>query len=143
MKSVPTLYCVADEAGFRLLHGAGDGLEELASVKAETLKGVDHEWGGTGRNRGGSGASFGHGSTSEAEVERPRLARHVVQALQAEWDKGRADRIVLAAGPKMLGALREALPKALAAKVVAQLAKDLSDVSLHDLPGHFKGHVPL
>ncbi|MEZ5796592.1 MAG: host attachment protein [Paracoccaceae bacterium] len=133
---------MADEAGFRLFHGAGEGFEEVASVRAASLDDVDHEWKGTGRNRSGSGASFGHGSAAGAEIERPRLARHVIAALQAEWDKGRADRIVIAAGPKMLGALRDALPKALAGKVAASLPKDLSDVPAHDLQGHFMGHVP-
>ena len=143
MKSVSTLYCIADEAGFRLLRGAGSEMRELSAVTAASLGDVDHQFSGSGRNRHGGGTSFGHETKSEAEIERPRLARHVVRALQAEWDKGQADRIVLAAGPKMLGALRDVLPKALAGHIVAELSKDLSDVPAHALAEHLRGQIPL
>jgi protein required for attachment to host cells len=137
MKPAVTLYCVADEAGFRLLSGPPRAVpEELANVRAADLPGVDYEFGRTGGSRAGS-VSFGHGTS--AEIERPRLARHVVAALQAEWDKGRAARIVIAAGPKMLGALRDAMPKGLAAHVAAEVGKDLSDVPAHELRERLEG----
>jgi protein required for attachment to host cells len=60
----------------------------------------------------------------------------VVRALEAEWSKGAADRIVLAAGPKMLGALRDAMPGALAGHIAEELHKDLSDVPAHALAEH-------
>lgn len=132
-----TLFCIADEAGFRLLRGKGGDLQEILSHKADDFDNVKHEFHGSGRNRaGGAHTGFGHDTTSNAEIERPRLAKHVVAALQTEWEKGTADRIVLAAGPKMLGALRNALPKSLAGNVAAELAKDLSDVSPQDLLQH-------
>jgi protein required for attachment to host cells len=137
MKPVITLFCIADAAGFRLLRGHGAALEELLNASAEAFDDVDYEFAKTGGNRAGRGdTSFGHGTRSEAEIERPRLARHVVRALEAEWSTGRADRIVLAAGPKMLGALRDALPQALGDHVAAELAKDLSDVPAHALHQH-------
>ncbi|WP_160147814.1 host attachment protein [Tabrizicola flagellatus] len=135
MKPVATLFCLADEAGFRLLLGRGREIEEIQSASADAFEDVDYEFAKGGRNRSG-GVSFGHDTRSEAEIERPRLARHVVRALQDEWAKGKADRIVLAAGPKMLGALRDALPAALAPHVAAELAKDLSDIPARDLAGH-------
>lgn len=141
MKPAITLYCLCDEAGYRLLTGpAGKPLEEIASVRAADIPGVVHAFGDRGHSRGGpAGAvSFGHETATRAEIERPRLARHVVEALQAEWNRGRSDRIVLAAGPKMLGALRDAIPKALAAQVAAELDKDLSDVPAHALPDRLK-----
>lgn len=141
MRSQPTLYCIADEAGFRLLRGEGANLQEVLARKAASLPGVEHEFSSSGRNRGGSGASFGHEATTKAEVERPRLARHIVMALADEWAKAWANQIVIAAGPKMLGALRDAMPKALAGHIAAEVAKDLSDVPAHDLAGHLKDHV--
>ena len=140
MKPLTTLYCIADEAGFRLLHGQGSDIHEMLGARSSDFEDVEHAFSGTGGNHSGRGGdiSFGHASASKAEIERPRLARHVITALQAEWAKGGHDRIVLAAGPKMLGALRDAMPDALAAHVT-DLAKDLSDVPAQELYPHFKG----
>lgn len=140
MKPVVTLYCIADEAGFRLLHGSGQKIEELLKASAEAFDDVEYEFSKRGRNRSGQGAtSFGHDTKSKAEIERPRLAHHVIHALEAEWQKGAHDRIVLAAGPKMLGALRDAMPKALAGHIAAELSKDLSDIPAHALYTHLQG----
>jgi protein required for attachment to host cells len=139
MKPLTTLYCIADEAGFRLLRGQGSEIVELLGAKSGDFDDVEHEFDKTGGNRAGSGeVTFGHARTTKAEIERPRLARHVIRALEAEWAKAACDRIVLTAGPKMLGALRDAMPDALAAHVT-DLAKDLSDVPAHELYQHFKG----
>jgi protein required for attachment to host cells len=139
MKPVVTLYCIADESGFRLLRGTGTTMDELLKASAEAFDDVDYEFAKGGRNRSGAGAtSFGHDTRSAAEIERPRLAKHVACALQAEWSKGTADRIVLAAGPKMLGALRDAMPKALAGQITAELARDLSDIPSHALAQHLE-----
>ena len=135
MKPVMTLYCLADESGFRLLRGKGSEMDELLTASADAFDDVEHEFPKGGRNRAGA-ASFGHDTRSAAEIERPRLAKHVIRALEAEWSRGLADRIVLAAGPKMLGDLRGALPKTLKAHVAAELPKDLSDVPAHALAGH-------
>lgn len=140
MTPVVTLYCIADEAGFRLMRGKGSEIEELLTASAEAFEDVEHQFGSNGRNRAGAGAtSFGHDTKSAAEIERPRLAKHVVRALDAEWAKGGADRIVVAAGPKMLGALRDAMPGALAGHIAAELPKDLSDIPAHALYSHFEG----
>jgi protein required for attachment to host cells len=137
MKPVVTLYCIADEAGFRLLRGHGVRIEELLTASADSFDDVEYQFTKGGRNRAGAGAtSFGHDTKSAAEIERPRLAKHVVRALEAEWAKGAADRIVVAAGPKMLGALRDAMPGSLAGHVAAELPKDLSDVPAHALAEH-------
>jgi protein required for attachment to host cells len=78
------------------------------------------------------------GSANKVEEERLRFARHIVAALQAEWNKSTHDRIIVAAGPKLLGALREAMPKALHAHVTAEVHKDLMKIPVHELPSHFK-----
>lgn len=140
MTPVVTLYCIADEAGFRLMRGKGSEIEELLTASAEGYDDVNYEFPKGGRNRAGAGhTSFGHDTKSTAEIERPRLAKHVVRALETEWAKGGADRIVVAAGPKMLGALRDAIPGALAGHIAAELSKDLSDVPAHALYSHFEG----
>lgn len=140
MKPVVTLYCIADEAGFRLLRGKGTEIEELLKATSEAYDDVEYEFPKGGRNRTGRAAtSFGHDTRTKADIERPRLSRHVIRALEAEWAKGASDRIVLAAGPKMLGALRDAMPGSLAGHIAAELSKDLSDVPAHALYSHLQG----
>jgi protein required for attachment to host cells len=140
MKPVVTLYCIADEAGFRLLRGMGSEMEELLKASADAFDDVNYEFSKGGRNRAGAAAtSFGHDTRSAAEIERPRLAKHVVRALEAEWSKGGSERIVVAAGPKMLGALRDAMPGSLSGHIAAELSKDLSAIPAHALYSHFEG----
>lgn len=139
MKPIQTLYLLAGEDGFRLLHSSAKGLTELSDAKAADFPDVAHEFSSERRRSHTADVQFsGDGSKSDTEIERPRLARHAVQALAAAWEKGGHDRMVISAGPKMLGAVREALPKHLADHVGAELHKDLMKVAVHDLPAHFK-----
>ena len=126
MKPVVTLYLLVNDEDYRLLHTQENGLAEISHSQAElTEAGVMHV--------------SGH-SPKEAN-ERRDLAKHVSHILAAEWAKGDYDRIVLSAGPKMLGDLRHALPKDLHSHIVAELHKDLMKVSAHDLLSHFAGTV--
>lgn len=144
MKPVVTLYCIADESGFRLLRGSGSKIEEVLNASSEAFEDVDYQFAKGGRNRAGAGmTSFGHETRSAAEIERPRLARHVVRALESDWARGGADRIVLAAGPKMLGALRDAMPAGLGNHIAVELAKDYSDIPSHALYDQLKDVKPV
>lgn len=135
MKAADTLYCIADERGFRLLRGSGGRMDAVHAAGADDFADWSQAIREPGRNRSG-GINFGTGGGDAAEIERPRLAKHIVAALAAEWKTGGAGRIVLAAGPKMLGALRKAMPKELAQEIVDEFDKDLSDVPDHDLAEH-------
>lgn len=137
MKVADTLYCIADERGFRLLRGHGGRMEAVHAAGADDFPDWSHALSGRGRNQSG-GISFGTGGGDAAEIERPRLAKHIVTALEAEWRAGGVGGIVVAAGPKMLGALRDALPKDLAQEVTAEFSKDLSDVRDEDLLDHLE-----
>ena len=53
------------------------------------------------------------------------------------------DQLVLVAGPKLLGGLRQALDRDTAALVSASLPRDLQEVSEHDLPAHLKDVLEL
>lgn len=137
MKTIPTLYLLAGEDGFRLLHDSGKGLAELSQAKADDFPDVAHEFSSERGRSHTSGVQFTGDGKSDAGIERPRLASHAVAALAAEWAKGAHDRMVISAGPKMLGALRDAMPKPLQEKIAAELHKDLMKVAAHDLPSHF------
>ena len=108
------------------MHTHENGLAEIPHTRAElTAAGVAHVT----------------GHSPKEGAERAHLAKHVAKVLDAEWGRGSYDRIVLAAGPKMLGEIRHDLPKALHAHIAAELHKDLVEVPLHDLPSHFAGTV--
>ncbi|MBL9072454.1 host attachment protein [Tabrizicola sp.] len=138
MKAADTLYCIADDRSFRLLRGNAGRMEPIHAAGADDFADVSHALTEPGRNRSG-GISFGHETGSADEIERPRLAKHIVAALEAEWQKGGAGRIVLVAGPKMLGVLRKAMPKALTEEIAQEIDKDLSDIPDHALAAHLAG----
>lgn len=141
MKKLRTLYLIASEDGFRLLQTHEPDLAEVTLKAADDFSDVAYSYPSEqSRNHGGPGApAFDTGSVAnKVEQERIRFARHIVAALQAEWARGDHDRIVISAGPKMLGQLRDEMPKALHAHVAAELHKDLMKVPAHDLPSHFK-----
>ncbi|MEO8241104.1 MAG: host attachment protein [bacterium] len=122
MKPITTLYLLVSDEDYRLVHTHADGLAEIPHAKAAlTAAGVAHVG----------------GSSPKEGAERTHLARHAAKMLADEWARGRYDRIVLAAGPKMLGEIRHDLPKPLHDHIVAELHKDLIKVPLHDLPSHF------
>ncbi|MGQ0610768.1 MAG: baeRF12 domain-containing protein [Paracoccaceae bacterium] len=137
MKRPVVLYLIASDEEFRLIRGQGADLTEILHRRLSDLAGGDFAFSAPrGRNVAG-GISFGVSSgQSEADIERPRLAAHAARALEAEWAGGAYDGIVVAAGPKLLGALRKALPKALQGHVAAEIHKTLVKLGLHDLPAH-------
>jgi protein required for attachment to host cells len=144
MKPVSKLYLLASAEEFRLLKGHGAALEEVTHRKADSFADGDYEFGHSkSRNHAGK-VNFDVGSArSEAEIERPRLAAHAALALEAEWDKGGYDQIVVSAGPKLLGDLRAAIPKSLEPHISAELHKDLVKLSVHDLSAHLKDDRPV
>lgn len=137
MKRPVILYLIASDEEFRLIRGQGSDLTEISNRRLSEFANGDFEFSAPkGRNASG-GISFGVSSgQTEADIERPRLAAHAAEALEAAWAAGTHDGIVIAAGPKLLGALRKALPKALHGHVVGEIHKSLVKLSLHDLPGH-------
>ena len=138
MKPVQMLYLLASDHGFRLVENHEHGLREVKAAKAGDFSDVTFHFTSQRSTSHGGGAGFAvDGPADKTEEERSRLAEHAVAALRAEWARGVHDRIVLVAGPKMLGALRHALPAPLEGKVAGSLHKDLMKVPLHDLPGHF------
>ena len=127
MKTISYLYLLAADQNYRLVRTQGEGLAEITHGKAEEASDdVRHK----------------DGHSTKEELDHADFARLAVAALAAEWARGGHDRIVIAAGPKTLGLIREALPKALLPHVAAELHKDLVKVPLHDLASHF-GDVPV
>jgi protein required for attachment to host cells len=66
------------------------------------------------------------------------FAKKLGGILETKLVEKRFDRLVLVAPPVALGDLRDVLPKAVQAKVVAELAHDLVKTPHHELPSHLK-----
>ena len=122
MKPITTLYLLLNDETYRLLHTQGEGLTELHHAKAEL---------------GEADVAHVTGHSPKEGAERVHLAKHAAHVLATEWAKGVYDRIVISAGPKMLGEIRHQLPKALEPHIAAELHKDLIKIPLHDMMPHF------
>jgi len=65
-----------------------------------------------------------------------RFARFVAESLKRRQDQDEFDRLVLVAGPTMLGDIRAALPASLRSVVHAELGKDLTHLTNEELKKH-------
>ncbi|MCX7629182.1 MAG: host attachment protein [Geminicoccaceae bacterium] len=77
-------------------------------------------------------------STDPKEVEKLRFARELAEKLEEANNAGRFARLMLVAPPKMMGELRELLSERVKEKVVREVEKDLTWVSVHELPEHLR-----
>ncbi len=74
--------------------------------------------------------------TDPVRVAERRFAESVVQELNDRFAKNEFDRLVLVAGPTMLGDLRAALPVELQRVVHGELCKDLTHLANDQLKEH-------
>jgi protein required for attachment to host cells len=135
---------VADESEAHLLamDGPRSRLQRLSKLENEAarLHERDLESDRPGRSYDRMGVSR-HSVGGEHNAQRHQLERFAKQVAD-EVERGRIehafDRLVLIAGPRMLGLLREALPEASRSAVVAEVAKDL----VHGDAEAIRSHIP-
>lgn len=126
-----TWIALADGAKALILVNEGSDSEPL--LRVVTKSGLEnpptHEH-GTDRPGRMPGPGAVHRSavdqTDWHEFEETRFVREFSARLSRAASAGRFDRLILVAPPKVLGELREALEKAAAARVVDEVAKDLT-----------------
>lgn len=143
MAAVRTLVLVASEGEAKILEntGKGEGLKEICAMRADDFPDVDQGFTEAPGHQTAAPGMGGHAFTpreSEREARRTTFAGIILEGLEQVWNKGGHDRMIVAASPRLLGELRERMPKAMAEKVAADLPKDLLKIKLIDLPGHFK-----
>lgn len=133
MQTPITIYLIAAEAGFALYQASRP--KDLTRIAQQSAGSTPPRGATSHGHTGPGGASFnvGHDESDAEALERAALARDAMATLERVWTTAKADRIVIAAGPKMLGALRDAMPKHLASFVTAELPKDLLKIPEHDL----------
>jgi protein required for attachment to host cells len=96
----------------------------------------DHASSGGRRGAVAHHATGGENSPRRHEAE--LFARQIAAELEKAQREDRFDRLVLVAGPAFLGELRAAIPKSLAASIVAEVNKDL----VHQDEGAISSHLP-
>lgn len=138
MKPVVTWIVLANSRMARVLvnRGPGKGVEVVPG----------REWTAppvaTPRDRAGMGHSIagpGVAAVSESDARHSHdqtFAREIVHDLQKARRARQFDRLVLSAGPHMLGLLRPQLDAPLRAMLVGEIAKDLTAQSIESVEAH-------
>lgn len=121
---------VADGSRALFLRNAGDDeLIDLHVVEHEEIDNPPTREQGTDKAGGFNNAGPGR-STAEAtdwhELEKERFAHHLVERLQKLVHNRPHTKLILVATPKLMGEMRPALTKEVAACVIGEVAKDLT-----------------
>jgi protein required for attachment to host cells len=139
MKAIKTMIVLANSRMARLLINSGPG-SGLIPAGGETLHAdpprLYTDRAGAVHNRVGPRVSAVEQSDSKALAE-AEFASKVSGFLETSFEKGEFKRLIVAAGPHMLGKIREALPEKVAKVVSAEVDKDLTRVPVKELPKHF------
>lgn len=142
MKATRTWVLIADGARAAIYEnrGRGTGLHALDGLSFDHASDPAHELGRDRPTR--SYDSVGHGrhanepKTDPHDEQKHDFARILVAALERAHADKSFDQLVLVAPPAFLGTLRKDLPKAVAARVTSEIAKDLTKTPSIELPSH-------
>lgn len=140
---------VADGARAHILEnrGRGTGAHAVEGRTYTHASDPSHELGHDRPTR--SHESVGHArhaaepKTDLHEKQKLDFARILAGEIATAQSAGLFDNLVLVAPHPFLGALRDALPKPVAALVKAEIAKDLTKTPAIELGGHLGEAVPL
>lgn len=135
MKPVVTWVVLANTRTAKVLahHGPGKG---LTPVRGKTWNAPDAS---LPRDKAGVGHSIGGPAVSAVAQTHPqnlvdmRFAKDVVGHMSKAHLEKQFDRLILLAGPHMLGLLRANLDAALRAVLLGEIPKDLSNQPLSDV----------
>lgn len=142
-----TWVVVADGAKARVLlsNGPEKGFSELKSLSAESGRQATRDQGSDrpGRERS-IGSATRHALDHRVdwkEQAKTAFLNAVSDYINTAAHSGKFDELVVAAPSKALAVLRDGFSKAAQAKLIHETAKDLTNISIHDLPRHFDGIV--
>ena len=137
-----TWVVVADGAHARIFvnEGVGKGVQELEdrAFVGSRLRDRDIQADKPGRafDSHGEGRHSMEPRTDPHKHEEREFTRTVVEWIAAKSQEGQFDRLVLIAAPHALGDLRDLMPKTLASKVTAEIAKNLVRAPVADIESH-------
>lgn len=138
MKPIVTWVVVANSRSARVYAHCGPG-RGLTPVRGHTWNApeasVPQDRAGVGHSIAGPGIAAVE-QTDSQEISDVRFAKHVMaQVAKAQHEK-RFDRLILTAGPHMLGLLRATLPTSLSAVLLGEISKDLSNLPPNAVEQH-------
>ncbi len=121
-----TTIAVIDGAGLKLFRNSGEETQpKLAALPAPSLAAHSKD---SGKRHRSSSAN-----PDERLVEEDSFIAGVADWLNQQALEGKIEHLVVVAAPRALGELRRSYHKVLAAKVLAELHKDLMDRPLAEL----------
>ena len=143
MKPIVTWILLANtpEASVLVNRGPGKGLAVLDGVTFRSEEAADP------RDKAGVGHSIAGHSVSAVEQANPQnkvdaeFARKLADLLSGRLGANQFDRLIVVAGPHMLGCLRASFDDALKAALVGEIDKDLSGQSADAVASHIEGII--
>ena len=143
MKAKTTWILIADGAQAKVFEhaGPGKGLRALDDLQfqQEPLQAQEIMADRPGRSfaSAGSARSAMEYSSDPVQVRERRFVENVAEELDKRLQHGEFDRLIVAAAPTALGDLRPAFSKGIKDTIVAELAKDLTNIPTAKLEAHF------
>jgi protein required for attachment to host cells len=141
---MPTTWIlIADGARARVLEQQKDYAALEPAFEGEEFTGTTAQSRQIASDR--PGRSFDSGGEGRHAMEPPtdpqrhakfEFARELAEHLEKAANERRFERLVLVAAPQALGDLRDLLPKAVRARVIAEIDKDLTKVPRQELGKH-------
>ncbi len=116
---------VADGEKLNLFHNTGHEAPKLTALPHVDIK--------SGNKASGSRHESSSANPDEGQVEKDGFSVGIATFLNRQVLDGKISDLVIIAAPRTLGELRKHYHKALSAKLVAEIAKDLTGHSLHDV----------
>jgi protein required for attachment to host cells len=140
-----TWFYVADRSRAMVFEAVPSGLRLVHSFDEPAIRQhvSDLMTGKRGRRRDdGNGRSAMDRQTSVQQTEVDRFVNDLAEWLHLEADAGSFDRMLLVAGPQMLGDLRPLLTSPVAERIVGSLDKVYTTMPLPDLEKHLRSAFP-
>ena len=148
-KKATTWILVCDGARGRIFvnRGRGTGLSEIDSAESIDAREPTRELGSDRPGRSfdsvGGGRHAMASPTDWHRFEKTRFAKEMAAIINQAALKDGFDRLVIAAPPRVLGDLRQALRPQATKKISGEIGKDLTRVAIHDLGTHLGDIVNL
>ncbi len=143
-KKVVTWIVITDGAKARIVTNRGPGLNLSVDQEYESLAARQKEEDLVSDRKGRTFDSSGEGRhameprTSPKQVEKNKFVQSIIEQVRKGGRENAFDRLVLIAAPTVMGQLRKALSGEFGERITHEIAKDLTNVAIHDLPSHLE-----
>ncbi|HEY8594025.1 MAG TPA: host attachment protein [Devosiaceae bacterium] len=149
MRNPTTWVLIADGASARVYRntGPGTGLKPVEDLEFDAPHGrardIMADKPGRAFSSAGARRSAMEPSSDPVDVMEAEFVRGLATMLADRLRQGAYDDLIVALAPRALGQLREHLSKDVAARIRHEMASDLVNTKLQDLPRHFEGLLKL